>query len=143
MEQEDDINKELGDELRILINEIRNGKVKHSKIRRMAQKMNPDVYGVYVQNEKKNDDQVYIFYLMLDEWYKCELYLTEVNSRERLYSILKEPDIKLNYIVQQMEDSSDSSQWIDTYNDNNDDPPQSSPNEQSKCCYFIFLSLPQ
>ena len=109
----------------------------------MAQKMNLDVYGVFVQNEKKSDDEVYLFYLMLDEWYKCELYRPEVNSKERLYSILKEPDIKLNYIVQQMEDSLDSSQWIDTYNDNNDDPPQSSPNEQSKCCYFIFLSLLQ
>ena len=64
--------------------------------------MHDNVHGEFVNNEAKLDELVDIFYRMLDKWYMCELYKSEINSQERLFEILKDPEIRLDYLVQKM-----------------------------------------
>ena len=75
-------------------------------------KMHPNVYGVFTHNEAQSDELLVIFYLMLDEWYKSELYRPEVRSQKRLFEILKHREIRLNYLVQNMEEPNT---WYECY----------------------------
>ena len=103
MDHEVNIKEELGESIfNLLRDEIRNGKVHSGQIRLMATLMHKNVHGVFVHNEGKSDGILDLFYQMLDEWYKCELYLPDVKSQERLFEILNHCDIRMGYLVHTM-----------------------------------------
>merc|ERR1712013_325731 len=103
MDHEVNIKEELGESIfNLLRDEIRNGKVHFGQIRRMATLMHKNVHGVFVHNEGRSDGILDLFNQMLDEWYKCELYLPDVKSKERLFEILNHCDIRMGYLVHTM-----------------------------------------
>ena len=84
MDYEEEIQQELGEyNLLILYEEITNGKLTRPEIRNIAKKMHSHVYGVYIENRSESDKLIDIFKMMLDKWYKCELYNPEVKSKDR------------------------------------------------------------
>ena len=71
---------------------------------------------------------------MLDEWYKCELYDPNVNSQRRFFEILKNPYVRMDYLVKEMLEETEVIECskVDT------DASGNCKNEQGIVLYLIF-----
>ena len=96
---------ELGEQtISVLLNEIRNGRLEQVQIKQIALKMHGSVHGVFQQRIKEHESLEHIFLQMLDSWFKYKLHKSEVNSLERLLSILRDSSLNLDYLAQEIVD---------------------------------------
>ena len=94
MEMEDEITERLSSEnLELLLNEVRTGKIKEKEVKRIALRMHGNVHGIFVEKIKKSKLDV-VFMYMIDGWYNEVIYHPEVNARNELKKILRY--VKLN-----------------------------------------------
>ena len=101
MERSDELKELLMSEnLRLLIDEIQNGKLDKEKVKMIAMKMNPRVHGVFKENQEKELSIVMRY--MLDRWYEEELYAEGVDGLNKLITILEDDDIRLKHLAQKM-----------------------------------------
>ena len=108
MDWESEIKDKLGSEnVAILIKAIQDGRIQSDELKLMANYMDGNVNGVYVQNEKKGHDLTYLFRLMLDGWYQYSLYnKTKEDAQKELYNILKK--VGLNAIAHKLKTTPES-----------------------------------
>ena len=73
----------------MLIDEITEGLVTKDHLKQMALLMKGGVHGVFMAN-KDQKDNVFLFQLMMDRWYKTTLYKTEDVAFDLMIKILEE-----------------------------------------------------
>ena len=113
MEFERKVSDELGEQtISVLMNEIRNGRLEMVQVKQIGLKMHGSVHGVFQQKINKHESLDQIFLQMLDTWHKSELHKPEVNSRERLFSILRDPSLSLDYLAQQIIEEEEESEIL-------------------------------
>ena len=96
MYYKEEIKEKLGSEnVDNVLKEIRNGRTNDNELEQIAKYMGNNVYGVYVQNRKKESELTYLFQLMLDCWYNdslCEK--SNEEAQKELYDIIQKVGLK-------------------------------------------------
>ena len=93
MEYEEAIEKIIGKQnLKEIRKAITKGRLKIDKIRVIALKMKANVYGTY-ENNRKVEEPVNVFNLMLDTWYNEVICEPGVDGYKKLIDILKDDGV--------------------------------------------------
>jgi hypothetical protein len=96
MEYREELELSIGEEnLKILITEIKHGKVSMEQLKAIALRMCGDVHGVFVHSERDMDPH-YLCGKMLDSWYNAELCDPNIDGLEMLKDVLTAPEVGLN-----------------------------------------------
>ena len=100
MFKEEDVQEKIGEEnLRIIRQSIRRGKIEDYQIRAMAKRMK--VIGIF--KEKQNNERpVDVFNFMLDAWYEEVLCKPGVDGVEELKKVLYDEDVELSSLALRM-----------------------------------------
>ena len=110
MDYKKEIKEKLGSEnVDNVLKEIRNGRINENQLKQISKYMGDNVYGVYVQNRKKESELTYLFQLMLDSWYNQSLCKkSNEEAQKELHVIIQE--VGLNAIAQNLKISESSTQ---------------------------------
>ena len=101
MERKEEVKKKLGEHtVRILIDEIKAGKIGKHHVKKIALQMHDkgQVHGVF-EHKKQSENLDDLMRYMLDEWYNIELFKSEINGFLKLINILEDPDIGLDSLA--------------------------------------------
>ena len=112
MDYKKEIKEKLGSEnVDNVLKEIRNGRINENQLKQISKYMGDNVYGVYVQNRKKESELTYLFQLMLDSWYNQSLCKkSNEEAQKELHDILTSPEVELNAVAQNLKISESSTQ---------------------------------
>ena len=112
MDYKKEIKETLGSEnVDNVFKEIRNGRINENQLKQISKNMGDNVYGVYVENEKKDYKLTYMFQLMLDSWYNQSLCKkSNEEAQKELHDIMTSQEVGLNAIAQNLRISVSSTQ---------------------------------
>jgi len=104
MEHAERVGIELGENnVNVLIEEIRTGKMNKHKLKMIALQMGGGAHGVFEKNKDRLDlELVDLMKLLLDQWYKDSLHSKDFNGFGELMRILINPEVGLNYLTKEM-----------------------------------------
>jgi len=103
MEFPEEVNGALGAEnVKMILDELKTGRLHKEKLKMIALKMEGSVHGKFIEKTRDNEIQLdHVLKYMLDVWYKEELYKTG-KGLNKFMAILKDEDIKLEYLAEKM-----------------------------------------
>merc|ERR1711892_112103 len=103
MEREAELEQCLGEKnYWMLIDEVRDGKVKKEHLKLMAQKMSTPVHGVFEEKVAKEIELDFVLRFMLDKWYSEVLHNPEVHGPTALIALLQHRSVNLKEVAQKM-----------------------------------------
>merc|ERR1711892_1392913 len=104
MEFPEEVNGALGAEnVKMILDELKTGRLHKEKLKMIALKMEGSVHGKFIEKTRDNEIQLdHVLKYMLDVWYKEELYKAGKDGLNKFMAILKDEDIKLEYLAEKM-----------------------------------------
>ena len=106
MEWSEEVNNALGAEnVRLLIKEVQDGKIKKEQVKQITLQMHAKANGVFEEKQRTLELSNVMLHI-LDCWYNEELCKEESSGKERLLAILEDSNIRLNALAQKIRSGS-------------------------------------
>ena len=102
MEHIKSINKKLGKaNVKKIVNAVKHGHIKEAKLQMMAQMMDPEVHGVFVEKLNRME-LVDVFRYMLDKFYEVKLYKDKKDHLVDVIALLRCDEVGLPWLANRM-----------------------------------------
>ena len=101
-ERRKEVKEEIGEgNYRLVIDEIRNGRLLKQKVMKIGLAMDSQVNGVF-QAKHLELDLADVMCSMMDKWWEVKLFREDVDGEDELYEILSDEDLGLLHLANRM-----------------------------------------